>query len=230
MPSFGASLHLLLDHMWLGVAAALLFVAGLATAGPVVRHDYRALMDFPLAVLRLVLRLIGPELRAVRVFLVIFLFNASAIFLYMLSGVLVVVPAVVAFLTGVNIGVVMLKGGEIAVPGDDRPLASVLAPREPSHVPRWVGRCGLLVLALELPSFWISVGMGIGMARKLTAAGQYTLANMGALVTERVHAYWMIILPALLLSAFAETAAIRGHTRAGGDEAAEPPGHDGEQP
>jgi len=220
MVSFYSSARLLVDHMWLGVAAALLFVAGLATAGPVVRHDYRALMAFPLWLVKRVMRFIGSEMRALRVFLVIFLFNSVAIYLYMASGVLIVLPAAMAFLTGLNIGIVVLKGREGALAAIEAPPDPAVAPRAPAGIPRWVDLCGLVVLALELPSFWISVGLGIGMARKLSAAGQYTLGNMGALLAERSHAYWMIILPALLASAIAETVAIRGHARArsGGGE------------
>jgi len=214
MATFHSSLCLLSDHVWLGVLAAVLFVAGLGTAGPVVRHDYRPLMALPLWVVRLVLRVMGPNLPPLRTFALIFGFNCVAIFLYMLSGVLIVVPAAMAFLTGLHIGVVVLKAGELDLAsGAERPPPPVQAAREGARAPAWVNFCGLLVLLLELPSFWISVGMGIGMARKLSAAGQYNLDVARALVTERVDAYLMIIIPALFLSALAETAAIRGNAR-----------------
>jgi len=211
MPSFWSSLNLLAAHVWLGVVAALLFVVGLATAGPVVRHDYRPLIAPPVAIVRLVLRIIGPELRAWRLFLTIFVFNTTAIALYMLSGVLLVLPGAIAFLTGVSIGVIMLKAGEIEPGGGQRLLAPAGVRDDGSPAPWWTHYCGLVVLALELPSFWIAVGMGIGMARRLSAPGAYTLANMKALVAERLHAYWMIVIPALFISALAETAAVRGH-------------------
>lgn len=213
MASFASSLQVLADHVGLGAVAAGLFVAGMATATPVVRHDYRSLMAFPLWLVRLAMRIMGPRLPPLRVFTLIFTFNSVAILLYMLSGVLVVVPAAMAFLTGLNIGVVTLKARELELPGV---VLAVQGPEEASQdasVPRWVNWCGLLVLALELPSFWLSVGMGIGMARKLTAAGHYTVEMMRALAAERIQAYWMIILPALFISAIAETAAIRGQMR-----------------
>jgi hypothetical protein len=212
MPSFLSALHLLVDHVWLAVVAALLFMAGMATAAPVVRQDRRLLMAFPLWVVRVAMRLMGPEMPPLRVFALIFTFNGAAIFLYMLSGVLIVVPAAMAFLTGLNIGVVVLKARELVLPGTEPPASG---PEEPTAAPRWASFCGALVLALELPSFCLSVGMGIGMARKLTAPGQYTIEMVRALVAERIHAYWMIILPALLISALAETAAIRGQMRRG---------------
>jgi hypothetical protein len=214
MVSLASSFRLLYAHLGLGLIAAVLFGAGLVTSLPVVRRDLRWLMAFPLWVVRQVLRLIGPNFAAVRVFLTIFFFNSLAIFLYMASGVLVVLPAAVAFLTGLNIGVIVLRSGEVEMPSGERPLAEAMDPNAEHEVAPWVSLCSVTVLVLELPSFWISVGMGIGMARELTRVGGYTLATLRALLEPRVAAYLSIIVPALLLSALAETAAIRGHVRA----------------
>ena len=214
MPPIASSFRLLYDHLGLGLVSAVLFGAGMATSIPVIRRDARWLMAFPLWVVRQVLRLIGPNFAALRVFLTIFVFNSVAIFLYMVSGVFVVLPAAVAFLTGINIGIIVLKAGEVEMPNGGRPLAAAMAPNAEYEVAPWVSLCSVTVLILELPSFWISVGMGIGMARDLTRVGQYTLAHMGALLDPRIAAYLSIIVPALFLSALAETAAIRGHLRA----------------
>jgi len=214
MPPLVESVRLLYDHLGLGLVAALLFAAGLATSVATVRGDVRWMMALPLWLVRRVLRAIGPDFPAVRVFLVIFCFNSVAIFLYMASGVLVVLPAFVAFLTGVNIGVIVLKAPELEVPDADRPLANAMHAADDADVPQWVSLCGFAVLVLELPSFWLSVGMGIGMGRALTRVGQFTLANMRALLAERAAAYVTLIVPVLLLSALAETAAIRGHVQA----------------
>ncbi len=213
MPSIASSFRLLYSHVGLGLVAAVLFGAGMLTSIPVIRRNVRGLMAFPLWVVRQVLRLIGPDFGTVRVFLTIFVFNSVAIFLYMVSGVLVVLPAAVAFLTGLNIGVIVLRAGEVELPGGERPLAEAMDPNVQHEVAPWVSLCSVTVLVLELPSFWISVGLGIGMGRALTRVGQYTLANMRALLDPRVAAYVSIIVPALFLSALAETAAIRGHVR-----------------
>jgi len=211
MATVTASLRLLYNHLGLAFVAALLFAAGLGTSLAVVRGEVRWLMAVPLWIVGRVLRIIGPAFPPLRVFLVIFCFNSVAIFLYMASGALVVAPAFVAFLTGLNIGVIVLKAGEVELPTGERPLAATMRPSDDVEVAPWVSLCSLAVLVLELPSFWLSVGMGIGMGRELTRVGQFTLANMGALLGERATAYVSIILPLLLLSAIAETAAIRGH-------------------
>lgn len=213
IPSYWSSLRLLGEHLWLGAIAAVLFAAGVGTSAPVVRGNVRWLMALPLWLVRKVLRLVAPKFPPVRVFLLIFSFNAVMICVYMLSGVLVVLPAAIAFLTGLNIGVIVLKSGEIELPSGERPLATVGA--EETAAPPWVAVCSLAVLVLELPSFWISVGMGIGMGRKLALAGPYDWPTISALATERLHAYWMVIIPVLFVSALAETAAIRGHIRYG---------------
>jgi len=214
MGSLGSSFAVIYSHLGLGLIASLLFAAGLGTSVAVVRGQVGWMMAFPLWVVRQVLRVIGPGFPAARVFLVIFCFNTIAIFIYMLSGVLIVVPALVAFLTGVNIGVIVLKSGEMELPTGERPLAQAMDPSVDIEVAPWVSLCSLAVLMLELPSFWISVGMGIGMARELTKVGQYTLANIHTLLAPRVAAYTMVIVPALLISAIAETLAIRGHLKA----------------
>ena len=214
MPPLSESVALVYQHLGLGLVAALLFAAGLATSVAIVRGDVRWMMALPLWLVRRVLRVIGPDFPTVRVFLVIFCFNSVAIFLYMASGVLVVLPGLVAFLTGVNIGVIVLKAPELEVPGADRRLADAVHAADDADVPQWVSLCSFAVLVLELPSFWLSVGMGIGMGRELTRVGQYTLANMEALLADRTAAYLMLVVPVLFLSALAETAAIRGHVRA----------------
>lgn len=211
MPTLSESLAVLGDHIGLGAIAALLFVAGLGTAVPVVSSGVRWLMVVPLWLFRWVLRLIGPSFPPLRTFLVIFGFNAVAIFLYMVSGALIVLPAAVAFLTGMNIGVAVLKAGEVAPQMAALPADAAEA-GEPPGGGLWVGVCSLAVLLLELPSFWLSVGMGIGLGRGLSHS--YTLANLRTLLAPRAAAYASLIIPALLISALAETAAIRGHMRA----------------
>jgi hypothetical protein len=144
----------------------------------------------------------------VRVFLVIFLFNSIAIFLYMGSGVLIVVPAAVAFLTGLNIGVIVLRSQEIGLPGG----SDSSDPSEPIETPSWVGVCGMAVVALELPCFWLSMAMGIRMGQALSHG--YTAARVGELFVPRATAYVAVIVPVLFISALAETAAIRGQINA----------------
>ena len=233
MASLGASFRLLYDHLGLGLTASVLFAAGLATSLAIVRRDVRWMMAFPLWVVRRVLLFIGPGFPPVRVFLTIFCFNSVAIFLYMVSGVLIVVPAAIAFLTGVNIGVIVLKAGEVEVAQGERPLAVAMNPPEDYVTAPWVSLCSLAVLVLELPSFWIAVGLGIRMGRELSRVGHYTLQNMLSLLGPRVTAYWTIVIPALFLSALAETAAIRGHVSGrqapeASDEARPAPPSDGE--
>jgi uncharacterized membrane protein SpoIIM required for sporulation len=81
---------------------------------------------------------------------------------------------------------------------------------------------------LELPCFWLSVGMGIGLGRALSVPGAYNAANIRQQLAPRIDAYWMIIVPILLVSAIAETIAIRGHIHA--KRTAEAPPEDDQPP
>lgn len=234
MPSLSSSLLFLRGHLWLGLVAALLFGAGLGTSVVVVRRQVRWLMALPLWVVRRVMAIIGPGFPPLRVFLVIFCFNSVAIFLYMASGVLVCLPAAIAFLTGVNIGVIVLKADEVQGAAGETPPAD--SDEQPDvEVGPLASLCGLAVLLIELPCFWLSIGMGIRMGRRLALDFAYTLHNMGRLLAPRAAAYVSVILPALFLSAIAETVAIRGHMRAkahaphpDGDD--EPPDEPGDRP
>ncbi|NQT88614.1 stage II sporulation protein M [bacterium] len=207
MDILSSSFSLLWDHVGLGGVAAVLFVAGLGTSAAVVRHDVRWLMAMPLWVVRRVMGFIAPSFPPVRVFLLIFLFNSVAIFFYMASGVLIVAPAAVAFLTGMNIGVIVLRSREIGLPAPTG---------EPREIPPWVGPCGMAVIALELPCFWMAMAMGIRMGQALSR--NYTTARLAELFTPRAIAYACVIVPILCISALAETAAIRGQISAQHDE------------
>ena len=213
MSSLGESFAFLWSHLWLGVVAAALFAAGLVTSVAVVRREVQWLMVVPLWVVRRVMGIIGPRFPPLRVFLVIFCFNSVAIFLYMASGVLVIVPATIAFLTGINIGVIVQRADRVQLATGERPLAAA-GDEEGADVGPLASLCGLAVLVIELPCFWMSVGMGIRLGRRLALDFSYTLANMGKLLGPRAAAYVSIVVPALFLSALAETVAIRGHINA----------------
>ncbi|MHC4788981.1 MAG: hypothetical protein ACYS8K_07230, partial [Planctomycetota bacterium] len=62
-------------HLRLALRAALLFAVGLFAAWPVVRYRIKSLAALPMAVFRLVLRLIGPSPTIARMAGVIFGFN-----------------------------------------------------------------------------------------------------------------------------------------------------------
>ncbi len=191
-----------IGHFWTACEAALLFSLGGLLAWPAVRVGPRFLVLFPMLLFQGVLGLFGKNPGMMRMFGVIFGFNASAIFLYMASGFRPWLPEVIAVLTGFNITVIMLLGGqgiEFTAEGGDAGGA-------------WVpgtfltALCGLAVLALELPCFCFSIGMGVSLGREILE-GQ---VRYGQGIVPRAEAYVLVILPLLLVSAVCEGIVIRG--------------------
>ena len=191
--------------LWADAGAALwamaIFAVGFALAFPVVRYEVKGLMALPQWMLGLARRHLRPETGPVTLCAFIFGFNSVAIFTYMISGGLVVLPAVFDLLTGLNVGAILLIDAQ-------EPIDAPIAAGEQSSGPRaWVGFLTLLVIGVELTSFWFSVGMGINLGRAM--GGAFSWDGFAREAGPRVTAYILVIVPALLASAVAETAAIK---------------------
>lgn len=190
------------DHFGLACGAALLFLVGVLLAFPVVKHGSARLTWLPLILLRMVRRMLGTSPGMTRLWSLIFGFNGTVMILYMASGVHPGIPAAISILTGYNIAVILLVAGESE---DLDGLA--LFPASGWKPGKWVvGICGLAVLLFELPCFWYSIAMGIRLGQEIVA-GQASYVEG---ISVRLHAYVLLILPVLLVSAVCEAIAIRG--------------------
>ena len=189
-------------HLRLAFESLILFAVGLFVAWPVIRYRLRAVAWLPLALMRAVLRLMGPSPSLPRMAGLIFGFNSLVIFLYMASGLHRLPPMVFGIWTGMNVGIII--GMATRGPG----MIDLLRPAPGQWVPSpgLAVLCGPAVLLLELPCFWFSVAMGISMGQQVQAG---TVAY-GAALALRARAFAEVIMPLLLLSAVAEAVAIRG--------------------
>jgi hypothetical protein len=187
------------EHFGLALRAALLFLVGALFAFPAVKFGSARWTWLPLALLRTVLRMLGKHPGMTRLASVIFGCNGTLMFLYMASGVHPAFPAAISVWTGYNLAVILFVAGET-----NDPALSADDPRKPA---KWIaGLCGAAVVILELPCFWYSIAMGIGLGQEVTADRTDYLQG----IAVRIHAYACIILPLLLLSASCEAVAIRG--------------------
>jgi hypothetical protein len=201
----------LVHHFGLACGAALLFLMGVLLAFPVVKLGAAPLTWLPRVLFGMVRRLLGGQPSMARLGSVIFGFNGSAMLLYMASGVHPGIPAAISVLTGYNIAVILLLSGE----------ANGLAITPAAHwkPARWVaGLCGLAVVFLELPCFWYSIAMGIGLGQEVVAGRTGYLEAF----SFRLYAYVVLILPVLLVSALCEAIAIQGMAASPPDEATPP--------
>ena len=201
-----------IQHFGLACGAALLFLVGALLAFPAVRTDSTRLTWLPLTLFSLVRRMLGTNPGMTRLGALIFVFNGTAMLVYMASGVRPVIPAIISIVTGYNIAVILLVAGET---GDLDGLA--VSPCARWIPPRWVAvLCGLAVAFLELPCFWYSIAMGIRLGQEVVAGRIGYLQG----IVPRIHAYALLILPVLFVSAVCEAIAIRGMS-------ASPPNDDG---
>jgi hypothetical protein len=192
-------------HLRLALHAALLFAVGIFVSFPIVRYRLRALAWPAAQAFRLIVWLIGQSPGIPRMAAVIFLFNTIAMFVYMASGFHPLLPKVFGIWTGLNIGVILSMAREGRLEERTRPTGKQWRPP-----PRLSEICGIAVLAVELPCFWFSIAMGIGMGHAVQAGTQPYWAALGT----RATAYFAVIAPLLLCSAIAETIAIRGTSSA----------------
>jgi hypothetical protein len=210
------------QHFGLACEAALLFLVGVLLAFPVVKLGSPRLTWLPLILFRMVRRMLGTHPGMTRLWSLIFGFNGTVMLLYMASGVHPGIPAAISILTGYNIAVILLLAGELEdldalavspasgwTPG--KWVAGIcglaVSPVSGWKPGKWVaGICGLAVLLLELPCFWYSIAMGIRLGQAIVA-GQTSYVEG---ITVRLHAYVLLILPTLLVSAVCEAIAIRG--------------------
>ncbi len=189
-------------HFWPACEAALLFILGGLLAWPAVRLGPRALVLLPLFLFRRVMGLFGKDPGLMRMCGVIFGFNGSAMFLYMASGFRPWLPEAVAVLTGFNITVILLLGGDgIDFVEDGGNAGAAWVPGA-----SLTALCGLAVLVLELPCFCFSIGMGLSLGREILEGH----VSYGQGLTPRAAAYAVVILPLLLVSAVCEGVAILG--------------------
>jgi len=189
-------------HLSLATLSALLFAAGIMLSIPVIRMNTGWIKAFPLWVFRKALRLLGDQPTIFRMTLVIFLFNGTAMFVYLSTGLVPLIPMIIALLTGFNVAVIFSSAGELADQTEaGRPSSSQWIPG-----PAVTIVCTILVLALELPCFWYSIAMGISMGQELLAGGN----SYADLLAVRGRVYGGVIVPILLVSAISEAIAVRG--------------------
>ena len=210
LEALGAQFNTLAQHIGAASWAMAIFAFGFLLAIPVVRLDAPSLLLMPRWILRLGKKYVTRQTSPVLLFAFIFLFNAAAIFAYMISGGLVVLPIVFALFTGLNVGAVLLLDAREAMTSEADDTRSSGPPRA------WVGFCCLFTVIVEMAVFCLALGMGMRLGFEMHAAfGWETFAGAAR---PRALAFLILLVPALALAAVAETAAVTAMMRRGGDE------------
>jgi hypothetical protein len=123
--------------------AAFLFLAGIYTAPTIVEKNINWLLIYPRWVAKLIQKYFSARWGFLTLFIIILLLNSMSLFIGFVSGFTVILPFIIAFLTGFHVAVV---GYDLMA---------------------WQGIWHLLVNPvawLEFPAAWISFGMGIRLS------------------------------------------------------------------
>lgn len=193
----------------LGLLVLFLFILGFGFSYFVEKFKLEAFKAFPVWFLKKVMRFAAPDQPFISIFLFIFLFNSIAIFLYMLSGLLVVFPVLIAFLTGANIGIIILQPLPEEVKG-----VNIYRPREVVSIGPFQVFLAILVPLLELFAFCYAVALGLQMAPEILL--RFPTINCGefinlawGLAAPRILTYLRVCVPLLFVSALAEARVIK---------------------
>lgn len=169
-------------------ASVVLFMLGLMLSVVIVKKQLGWLLWYPNWIRdrlkRLLLR--GPGFG--KLFLLIFLINATSLGCNLLSGFGVILPAIFAILIGINVGAIAYQEG-----GGRTMLTMFLAP----HV------------VFELPAAWLSLALGFRLGIEIIgSSGEVRLVFLQCL-----SIYWRLILPLIWIAAMLEAAFISAATK-----------------
>lgn len=204
------AIYIVKENIYFTWFALLVFFAGFCSSYAVDHFKIRFLTWFPHWFLKKMSKYVNPKTGFIRIFLIIFLFNSISIALYMMSGLFVIFPFVIAFLTGMNIGLTVFIPPKMTVEG-----------YEMGHI-HGAGKLFKLmlfstfVLVLEVITFSLALGMGMSLAVAMvsvSSAGPGASAGASLFIAEllslRLKTYLMFCLPILAVSAYLEASVIK---------------------
>ncbi len=166
--------------------SAVIFFLGMFASIPVERYRIEILRAYPLWVWKRVRESLEPEDPWLRLFLFIFSFNSVSLLANLLSGFLVVLPLFMAFLLGMNLGVIAIEE---------------------------TGPTGILAMTflnpvawLELPAAWISLALALELSSTIYKDG---IVQGAMFFGTAIRVYIFLIIPILLIAALLESTLIK---------------------
>ncbi len=201
------AINTIVSNLYFTWFALLIFFMGFCCSYIVHELNLKAFLWFPAWFMKVLSRFVNPRAGFVRIFSVIFLFNSISIMIYMTSGLFVIFPFIIAFMTGLNVGLSVF-----IMPGQNIEGYQIRELKAPHKVARLV-LFSTLVLILEVLCFSIALGMGMSLAAACASVTTANLTNtlvISELLLMRWNAYIYICVPLLALSAFLEASVIKG--------------------
>lgn len=197
---------LIIDHLPVMAQVLMLLASGFLFAYLAVRWDQAWLKAFPLWFLNLTAKYITPQKSYWFIALAIFGFNAAAIFIYLLSGLIAFLPYLVAFFIGLNVGVLMFEPPKEVV-GWGKSNITLSATR--AALADFLVSTGVIFFC-EL--FVLSFALAFGVSAGVELGGAFTLGAIKQVLLPRIAVYFKCGLPLLFISALFEAKLIKKST------------------
>jgi len=201
------AIYVIKDNIYFTWFALLIFFAGFCFSYAVNYFNIKFLLWFPHWFIKFLSKYVNPRASFIRIFLIIFLFNSISIAIYMASGIFIIFPFIIAFLTGLNIGITVFIPPQMNVEGYD-----VRKPKTAGEVLKMM-LFSTLVLVLEVTTFSLALGMGMSLGTAISAMKGLDITQIlfiYELLTMRINAYLFVCVPILAVSAYLEARVIRG--------------------
>ena len=205
------AIYLIKGNIYFTWFALLIFFSGFCFSYLVDHFKIRFLTWFPHWFIKFMSKYVNPKASFLKIFLVIFLFNSISIAVYMMSGLFVIFPYIIAFLTGMNIGLTVFIPPKANIEG-----------YEMGH-PHGAGNMfkmmlfSTFVMVLEIVTFSFALGMGMSLGIAVAAVSVANpSASAGAtmflaeLLSMRLRTYILFCVPVLAVSAYMESSVIKG--------------------
>jgi len=205
------AIYLIKSNIYFTWFALLIFFSGFCFSYLVDHFKIRFLAWFPHWFIKFMSKHVNPKASFLKIFLIIFLFNSISIAVYMMSGLFVIFPYIIAFLTGMNIGLTVFIPPKANIEG-----------YEMGH-PHGAGNMfkmmlfSTFVMVLEIVTFSLALGMGMSLGIAVAAVSTANpSASTGAsmflaeLLSMRLRTYILFCVPVLAVSAYMEADVIKG--------------------
>jgi hypothetical protein len=205
------AMYVVKNNIYFTWFALLIFFSGFCFSYLVDMFNIKFLAWFPHRFLKSMSRYVNPKASFLKIFLIIFLFNSISIAIYMISGLFVILPYIISFLTGMNIGLTVFIPPKASIEG-----------YEMGH-PHGAGKMfkmmffSTFVMVLEIITFSLALGMGMSLGIAVAAVSTANpSASAGAsmflaeLLSMRLRTYILFCVPVLAVSAYMEASVIKG--------------------
>jgi hypothetical protein len=203
--------YIIKSNIYFAWLALFIFFSGFCFSWLVDLFNIRFLKWFPCWFMKALSRHVNPKASFTKIFTIIFLFNSISIAFYMISGLFVIFPFIISFLTGMNIGLTVFMPPQVTIEGYE-----IGRTHEAGSIFK-IMIFSSFVMVLEVIIFSLALGMGMSLGVAVAVISNANpSASPGAsvflaeLLSIRLRTYMVICVPILALSAYMEATVIKG--------------------